>query len=138
LSPPKPATHLDRIVVVIKINVPWSPSIISHKVFVAFWPLVLRIAGQHTLYAHAYALDILHGTPALGAEEVEADYAVGVNVWVHRDRTVDDIDESHFWRLCSDRLVQNSRNSRTDRSRGDTDGIRGTEFELQSVGLVHV
>lgn len=47
--------------------------------------LVLRVAGQHALQAHADALDVLHRTPAGGAEEVEADDAVAVDVWMHGD-----------------------------------------------------
>lgn len=44
--------------------------------------LVLGVARQHALYAHADTLDVVDGTPALGAEQIEADDAVGVDVGV--------------------------------------------------------
>jgi hypothetical protein len=68
---------------VIKINIPWSSSIIRNETLVSFWSLVLGVSGEHGLQGHAYAFYVLDGRPALCSEEVEADYAVGIDVWVH-------------------------------------------------------
>jgi len=47
---------------------------------------VLRVPGKHALDTHAYALNALDGTPSVStAEEVQTDYAVRVDVWVHWD-----------------------------------------------------
>ena len=70
---------------IIKPNIPRSLRVPPTEILVPLGSLVLIVARQHALDAHAYTLDVLHGAPALGAEQVEADDAVGVNVGVHRD-----------------------------------------------------
>lgn len=61
---------------IVEIDVSGSPSIAGHELRISFRTLVLGVAGQHALQGHAYALDVLDGAPALGAEEIEADDAV--------------------------------------------------------------
>jgi len=107
----------NRIVMIIKIDIPWSSSIVQHETLVTLWSLVLAVPGQHALYTHANALHILHGTPALGAQKVEADDAVRVDVGVHWDRSIRGVDERHLWGF---------------------NGIAAAEFEFKTVGLVHV
>lgn len=75
-------------VVVVEVDVPGPQPVPPHKLLVAGRALVLGVAREHALYAHADTLDILHGAPALLAEEVEADEAVGVYVGMDRDRAV--------------------------------------------------
>ncbi len=53
---------------------------------VTLWSLVLGIARQHALYAHAYALHALHRRPAGRAEEVETYNTIAVDVGVNRYR----------------------------------------------------
>ena len=43
------------------------------------------IAGEHALDAYAHGLDVVDGRPAVAGEQVEADDAVGVDVWVDGD-----------------------------------------------------
>ena len=94
------ADSLNSIIIVSKPNIPQPPppttpparppirAAHTHtltKLIVALRPLVLRVASQHTLNTHADALDALHGAPARGAEEIQTDDAVGVDVWVDGD-----------------------------------------------------
>lgn len=87
---------------IIKIDIPRSPPIIRHERLVALGSLVLGIARQHALQGHAYALYVLDGAPALLAEEVEADDAVGVDVRVHGDGSVGCLHEGYFWGFYSE------------------------------------
>lgn len=87
---------------IIKINVPRTLPVRFHKLSIPRRPLVLCVSGQHGLQTHAHAFDVLHGRPAGGAEEVETDYAVAVDVGVHGDVAGwgDGEDECYFWWLC--------------------------------------
>lgn len=85
---------------VVELNVPGPLPVCADELLVAGGPLVLGVARQHALQAHAHALDVLDGAPALLAEEVEADDAVGVDVRVHRDGPVGGLDEGHLGGLC--------------------------------------
>ncbi len=67
---------------------------------IAFGTFVEAVRGEHALEADGYAFDVLDGGPALGAEEIEADYTVGVDVRVHGDWTVGGLHKRDFWRLC--------------------------------------
>lgn len=86
-------------VVVIEVDVLGTQAVPPHKFLVAGRPLVLSVTRQHALDAHAHTLDVLDGTPALLAEKVEADDAVGVDVRVHRDGAVVQLREDNFGRL---------------------------------------
>lgn len=90
----------DRVVVVVEVDVPWTPRVAPHKLLVARRSLVLRVARQHALNAHAYTLDVLDGTPALTAEQIETDDAVGIDMRVYWDRTVGGTDKGDFWGFC--------------------------------------
>jgi hypothetical protein len=70
---------------ILKPYIPRPLRVQPHKILVPRGPLVLRVARQHALQAHAYALDVLHGRPAGRAEEVETDDAVAVDVGVDGD-----------------------------------------------------
>jgi hypothetical protein len=82
---------------IIKIDIPRPSPIICHKLLVSFWPLIFRVPRQHALQTHAYTLYVLDGQPPLSAEEVETDYAVRVDVWVHGYWAVGAEDEGYFW-----------------------------------------
>lgn len=82
---------------VVKVDVFWSETVASDELLVSGRPLVLGIARQHALEAHAYALDVLDRTPALVAQEIEAYDAVGINVRMHGNRAVGLLDEGYFW-----------------------------------------
>ena len=71
-----------------KLDIAGSQLVASYKVLVTRRALVLVVARQHALDAHADTLDALDRAPALLAKQVEADDAVGVYVRVHRDWTV--------------------------------------------------
>lgn len=73
----------------------------SHEIFIARRSFVLGVSRQHALDAHADALDILHGAPALRAQQVEADDAVGVNMGVDGNDSIGRGDECHFRRFYS-------------------------------------
>lgn len=85
-------------------DISWPPLVVLYEVLVARWALVLLVTGKHALQAHAHALDIVNGTPALSVEQVETDETVRVHVWVHRDlRGCGSGDERHF--RCFDGLL---------------------------------
>lgn len=92
--------ELNGIVVVVELNIPRPLPVGAYKFLIAGGPLVLGVSRQHALQAHTHALDVLDGAPALLAEEVEADDAVGVDVRVHRDGSVGGLDEGHLGGFC--------------------------------------
>lgn len=95
-----PASHVsDGVIVIVEVDVSGSLPVTAHELFVAGGPLVLGIAGQHALDAHADTLNVLHWTPSLLAEKIQADDAVGVDVGVHRDWTVGQLHKHDFGRL---------------------------------------
>lgn len=70
---------------ILKPYIPRPLRVQPHEILVPRGALVLRVARQHALQAHAHALDVLHGRPAGRAEQVEADDAVAVDVRVDGD-----------------------------------------------------
>jgi hypothetical protein len=99
--PASETPKLNVIVMVIEIDVLGSLSVAPDKLFVARRPFVLAVARQHALDAHAHALDVLHGAPALRAEKVETYDAIGVDVWMHGNWSVVLLDKGDFWWFCS-------------------------------------
>jgi hypothetical protein len=87
---------LDCIIVKHKPNIPRPLLIIPHEVLVSLRPLLLRITRQHALQAHANRLDVLDRRPPAAVQQVEADDAVGVDVWVVWDRVRVGLDEDYF------------------------------------------
>jgi hypothetical protein len=81
-----PTLHV--IIVVVEVDIPRSEAVRAYKVLVARRPLVLGVARQHALQAHADALDVLNGAPPLLAKQVETYDAIRVYVRVNRDRSV--------------------------------------------------
>ncbi|RFU36111.1 hypothetical protein B7463_g287, partial [Scytalidium lignicola] len=65
---------------IIEINIPWPSSIVQHETLIALWSFILAIPGQHALYTHADAFDVLHWTPTLSSQEIETNDAVGVDM----------------------------------------------------------
>lgn len=92
--------ELDLIIMVVEVDVPRSQPVASHKLLVSGGALILDVAGQHALQAHAYALNVLDGTPALMTEEIETDDAVRVDVGVYWYGAVGFLLEHDFGRLC--------------------------------------
>lgn len=64
--------------------VPWSLRVVPDKVLVSRWSLLLGVAREHTLETDAHALYVMHWTPPLSVEEVEADDAVRIDVRMPR------------------------------------------------------
>ena len=85
-----------------KVNVFRPQAVGFHKLLVPWRPLVLGVAREHALQAHANALNILYWAPALLAEEVQADDAVAVDVRVHGDLAFGGggDGEGYFWWFC--------------------------------------
>lgn len=92
--------HLYFVIVIVKLDVLRPCLVRADKVGVAFGPVVLCVAREHALDAHTYALDILYGAPARGAQEVQADDAVGVDVRVHGYRPVFLLSEDDLGGFC--------------------------------------
>ncbi len=88
------------MIVIIEMNIPRTLQVAPHKLFIPRRTFVLVVARQHALDAHAYALDVLHGAPALIAQQVQTDDAVGVDMGVHRDGAIRGLNERHFRRFC--------------------------------------
>ena len=76
------SSHSDRLIMKDKINISRPLSVVPDKVLISLWPLLLRVARQHTLKTDTYAFDVVDWGPAGAVEQVEADDAVGVDVWV--------------------------------------------------------
>lgn len=91
---------LNGVVVIAELNIAGALSVSSDKLLITRGPLVLGVAGQHALDAHADALGALDWAPALVAEKVEADDAVGVDVRVDGDRAVGAVLKCDFGRFC--------------------------------------
>jgi hypothetical protein len=94
------AASLHGVIVVEKVNVFRPQAVAAYKLLVPWRSLILSVAREHALQAHAHALDILHGAPPLLAEEVEADDAVGVYVWVDGDRAVGQVYKRDLGGFC--------------------------------------
>jgi hypothetical protein len=99
------AVHISRpivlhlVIVKDKVNVPRPRRVVPDEVLVAWWPLLLRVAREHALQTDADALHVVYGTPAGFVEKVEADNAVGVDVWVPRYGVCVVLDEDDFGSL---------------------------------------
>lgn len=79
-----------------KVNLPRTPPITPHKLRVPRRPFGFRVPRQHALQRHAHALHVVHWGPALWRQEVEADYAVAVDVWVEGDWVRGEGEEDYF------------------------------------------
>lgn len=77
----------------------WSLPIDTHKLCIARRSLVLAVAGEHALYAHADALGALDRAPSLVSQEVKANNSVRVDVRMHGDWAGWVVDEGDLWRL---------------------------------------
>lgn len=105
------AVHISRsivlhfVIVKGKLDVPRPRCVVPYEVLVAWWPLLLRVAREHALETHADALYVVHGAPAGSVEEVEADNAVGVDVWVPRYGMRVVLNEDHFRSLMYGQLL---------------------------------
>ncbi len=97
---------------VVELDVPWAQPVASHKFFVTRRTLVLGVTGQHALDAHADTLHILDGTPSLLTEEVKTDEAVCIDMWVHRNGPVWQLNEGNLWRFYKKFLVRLPRTMR--------------------------
>jgi hypothetical protein len=65
-----------------KTDIPRPLSIISDKVLIPLRSLLLGVAREHALQAYTHAFNIVDGGPTGAVKQVEADDAVGVDVWV--------------------------------------------------------
>lgn len=88
------------VIIVEEVDVPRTLRVSPHKFLVTWGSLVLDVPRQHALYAHADTLHVLHRAPALTAEKVKADDAIGVDVRVDRDWAFWGEDEGHLWCFC--------------------------------------
>lgn len=79
------AVRLDVCILIDEPDVAGPLCVPAYEFFVAGGSFVLGVARQHALDAHADALDVLDWAPALGAEQIEADDAIGVDVGVDGD-----------------------------------------------------
>jgi len=70
---------------IIEVDIPWPLFVPGGELFIVRWAFILGIACQHTLYAHADTLDVLHRTPPLIAQKIKAYDTIRVNVWVYRN-----------------------------------------------------
>lgn len=77
----------NRVILVDKPNIPRPLCVPSDELFIARWALIFGITGQHALETHAYRLDVLDRRPALRAEQIETDDAIGVDVRMNGDCT---------------------------------------------------
>jgi len=98
-------------------DIPRPLLVVSYKVLISRWSLLLRVACKHTLQAHTYTLYVMDRRPTRTVEQVKANDAIRINVWVPRDG-MSFVAKEHYF--------------------GSFDGILGTETELQSVRLALV
>lgn len=98
--PTSDAECLDRPIVKHEMNISRPQPVCSHKLGITRRSLVLGVASEHALQTQAGALDILHRRPALTAEEIQTDDAVGVNVWMYWYLPVCSLDEHDLGKFC--------------------------------------
>lgn len=89
-----------------ELDVPWSLFVAAHKLLVAGRSLVLVVARQHALYAHAHTLGALHGAPPLVSQQIEAYDSVRVDVRVHGNWAAGPLHEGDFGRFLTCLLDQ--------------------------------
>lgn len=94
-----PPNTSHRTIMKQKLDIPRPGAIGPDKIGVTRRTLGDRVAGEHALDAETDALDVLDGGPGGGGEEVETDYAVGVDMGVDGDGTrgVLEEEEDYFW-----------------------------------------
>ena len=102
-----------------KPNIPRPLRIPPYEILVPRRALILRVPRQHRLNAHAHALDILHRTPALRAQQIETDDAVGIDVRVYGDGAA-------------------GRRAGEEEDLRSFDGVVGAEAEAETVYLIQV
>lgn len=78
---------------IVEVDISWPQSVASNELVISRWSFVLLVASQHALYAHTHALDVLHWTPALTAEQIETNDAVRIDVGMHRNRSLGRLNE---------------------------------------------
>lgn len=90
------------VVVIIEVDIPWPLFVPSSELFVVRRAFILGIACQHTLYAHADTLDILHRTPPLVTQKIETYDTIRVDVGVYRNWSTWAVllQECHLWGFC--------------------------------------
>jgi len=98
-----------------EIDIPRPLPIRPDKLGVPRRPFGLGITREHALDRNANALDVVHGAPALGVEQVEADDAVAIDVRVQGDLAVDGAGEGQ------------------EDDFGRLDGVGGGEEEAEAV-----
>ena len=64
----RPQHGSNLVVMKHKVDIPRSLCIVSDKVIIPLWTLLLGIARKHTLQADAYALDVVYRRPALSVK----------------------------------------------------------------------
>ena len=69
-------------------DIPRALPVLPDKLVIARRQLPSVVAGQHALDADAHGLDVVDGRPAVAGEQVQADDAVGVDVWMDGDGAV--------------------------------------------------
>lgn len=97
-----PAHPSHRTILINKPDIPGPLRIPPHKLLIPRRPLSPRVPRQHALDAHAHALDVLNGAPALGPKEIKADDAVAVDVGVEGDGAggLGEGEEGYFGGFC--------------------------------------
>ena len=85
-----------------ELNVAGPLPVSADKLLIARRSFVLVIAREHALDAHTDALRVLDRAPTLIPQKIEAYDSVGVNVWMHGNRSIGFLVERDFWRLWMD------------------------------------
>ena len=96
--------HLYFVIVIVELDVLRPRLVCADEVGVAFGTVVFCVAREHALDAHTYALNILYGAPARGAQEVQAYDAVRVDVRVHGYRPALLLREDDLGGFCGGEL----------------------------------
>lgn len=78
-------TKSNAVIVEDEVHIARTQTISSDEVGIARWSFVLAVACEHALNTQTYALHTLDRRPALAAEQVQADDAIGVDVGMHGD-----------------------------------------------------
>lgn len=136
-----PSSH--RTILINKSNIPGPLSIPPHKLLIPRRALRPRVPRQHTLNTHTHALDILHGAPALGPEEIEAYYAVAVDMGMEGDGAggLGEGEEGYFGCFCRVYVSFGARRG-LGWPKGEvkwgwrTNGVVGAEAETEAVSGV--
>lgn len=121
---------------VVEVYVSGSQAVSAYEVLIARWSLIPSVPRQHALKTHAYTLHILNRAPSLCSEQVKTNDAIGIDMRMHRNWSIFELDEGYLGRLCYTNISSSCIVQQV--SRAHTNRIGVAELKLQTVCLASI